>query len=128
FTADGQKALSGSLDRNLKLWDFTRPAKYIEFEARIKWGRTALEKNPNDPSALKTFGEYYAFRGRYDWAVDFFEEARKKGATVSPLTLARCYWQMEPPKLPEAKREFEKALALHEASGDYLKMCIDAVS
>ena len=69
-----------------------------------------------------------AFRGRYDWAVDFYEDARKNGAPVSPLALARCYWQMEPPKLVEAKHEFEKALALHEAPGDYLKLCMDAVA
>ena len=126
FTANGQSALSGCEDYTIRLLDFTRPAHYREFESRIRQARLTLEKNPQDAAALKTFGEYYAFRGRYDWAVDFFEQARKNGATISPLALARCYWQND--KLAEAKREFQNALALHEAPGDYLKMCIDAVS
>jgi len=54
--------------------------------------REAIQKNENDAEALKTFGEWYAFRGVNGWAVDFLEKARKNGANVPPLTLARCYW------------------------------------
>ena len=92
FSPDGNLALSGSQDMTLQLRDFTRPARYGEFDILLPKAREAIQKNENDAEALRTFGEWYAFRGKNDWAVDFLEKARKNGANVPPLTLARCYW------------------------------------
>ncbi|MCY3019107.1 MAG: WD40 repeat domain-containing protein [Planctomycetota bacterium] len=92
FSPDGNMVLSGSCDKTLHLRDFTRPARYREFDALLPKAREAIQKNENDAEALKTFGEWYAFRGVNDWAVEMLEKARKNGAEVSPLALARCYW------------------------------------
>jgi hypothetical protein len=45
---------------------------------------------------------------------------------VSSLVLARCYWQLDRPAA--AAREFREALAQDEASENYLKLCLAAVS
>ena len=153
FSHDGNQVLSGSNDMTLHLRDFTRPARYREFEARLPKAREALQNNENDAEALKTFGEWYAFRGVNGWAVDFLEKARKNGANVSPLTLARCYWLLaEDEHEPKDKRpahsaaaaaEFEKELARVKARPTpqeakaklarenqelYLNLCLQAVS
>jgi len=50
-----------------------------------------MASNPDDFVSLSVLGEWYAFRGVDDWAVECLEKARKGGAAVSSLTLARCY-------------------------------------
>ena len=124
FSPDGNLALSGGADKTLHLRDFTRPARYGEFDALLPKARQALQKNENDPEALKTFGEWYAFRNVNDWAVDFLERARKGGAAISALTLARCYWQKGDSLV--ASREFKQALERKEAPEHYLGLCIGA--
>ena len=96
-----------------KYRDYTRPAKYREFDAKLPKAQDAILKNPDDTEALRTFGEWYAFHDISDWAVEFLERARKGGADVSSLTLSRCYWQLA--KLPEAAAEFQKELARVQA-------------
>jgi WD40 repeat protein/serine/threonine protein kinase len=115
FSPDGKSVLSGSDDNMLHLRDFSRPARYREFDAKLPKTREALQKNENDAEALKTFGEWYAFRGVNDWAVDFLQRARKGGADVSPLTLAQCYWQLsEDEHEPQEKRPAHRAAAAAE--------------
>ena len=81
---------------------------------------------PDDGAALATLGEWYAFRGVHDWAVEFLVKARANGAPVSSLTLARCYWQLN--RTTEAAGEFRTALARSEAPADYLRLCLAAVA
>ncbi|MCY3021234.1 MAG: protein kinase [Planctomycetota bacterium] len=120
--SDTGGSLSGSLSlRTLQLRDFSRPARYHKFDALLPKAREAIQKNENDVEALKTFGEWYAFRGVNDWAVEILEKARKNGAEVSPLTLARCYWLLsedttiaQPDRLRHraaAAAEFQKEIA-----------------
>ncbi|MCY2954923.1 MAG: quinolinate synthase NadA, partial [Planctomycetota bacterium] len=125
ISPDGRLAVSIGEDTQLKLWDLSRPARYLDFGQVLPKARDALTRNPVDPAALATFGEWYAFRGFDDWAVEFFEKARQNGGDIPSLTLARCYWQLD--KLNEAKIEFEKAMGRNEAPEFYLRMCIDAV-
>ena len=109
----------------MRLYDFTRPQRYTEFEHRLPHARESLAKNPNDGSALAAFGEWWAFRHRPDWAAELFEKSRAAGAEISPLAMARCYWQLD--KLPEARVEFRRAMEKKEAPEFYLRLCIDAV-
>jgi hypothetical protein len=131
---------SASEDKTVKIWDFSRPRRYREFERRIEQAEAALSSAPEDPAALATLGEWYAFRGLNDWAVEMLERARAGGAAVSPLMLARSYWLLSddlPPGgglkrgdcLAAARREFGKALdaAKDESEKFYLQLCIGAV-
>jgi len=127
FSPDGRAIISASRDATIKVRDLERPLKYRELSRRIALARELLKHNPHDPTALATFGDWYAFRGVHDWAAEFFERAREAGgdATVSSLALARSYWRLE--RLDGARREFESALRRNEAPGDYLELCLSAV-
>jgi WD40 repeat protein len=140
FSPDGAAALSGSSDRTLKLWNFSRIATYHESDQRISQAQSALQGSPNDPQSLNTLGNWYAFRGKNDWAVELLERARAGGAAVDPLTLARCYWELSgdiPPRsgftrdasLAGARREYAAALAAAKDPNDtfYLQLCLGAI-
>jgi lipopolysaccharide biosynthesis regulator YciM len=80
----------------------------------------------DDATAQRTWGEWYAFRGVNDWAIQFLEKAALKGADVSSLTLARCYWQLG--RMADAAREFRSAFADRKSPADYLNLCLAAVT
>ncbi|HUI06909.1 MAG TPA: protein kinase [Verrucomicrobiae bacterium] len=126
FSPDGKSALSSDWAGTVSLWDFSRAEAYQAFNARLPRAFGAITENPNDAAALGVLGEWYAFRGVWDWAVEFLERARNEGAPVSSLMLARCYWQLD--KLDEAKREFDRALKDGEAPEPYLRLCLEAVA
>jgi WD40 repeat protein len=153
FSRDGTRVILGGNDGTVQLFDFARPVRYREFDTLLPKAREAIQKNENDPEALKTLGEWYAFRGVNDWAVDMLEKARKNGARVSPLTLARCYWQLaedehettdkHPVHRAAAVAEFQKELdrvkaqrvpqepkakLAREQEELYLSLCLQAVS
>jgi hypothetical protein len=71
-------------------------------------------------------GNWYAFRGIHDWAASMLERARAAGADVSPLLLARCYWQLD--QREDAAREFRAAIQRNEAPAEYLTLCLNAVN
>ena len=125
FAADGRSLVSGGTDRTLRRWDFGRPQRHRQLAARLGAARQALDRRDDDPVALGAFGEWYAFRGMDAWAVDFLERARRGGADVPAVTLARCYWRLG--MAAHARREF---LAAADASAtepaghaDYLALC-----
>ncbi len=97
---------------NLQFLDFSRTGEYPVWEARLGRARKTLVENPDDPLPLADLAEWYAFRGEYQTAIDLAKRARAGGADVSPLALARCYWQCDLPQ--EASAEFAEALARHE--------------
>ena len=66
----------------------------------------ALQARPDDAEALKTMGEWWAFRGRWDWAASLLEQARAGGADVPSLTLARS---RAATGSPAAAEEFRRA-------------------
>jgi tetratricopeptide (TPR) repeat protein len=107
------------------VWDLTRPLHHLEFAPRLDAARAKLLANADDPAALATLGLWYAFRGCDDWAVRLLDRARSGGEAVSPLALARCYWQLGRPA--DAAREYRNAIARNEAPADYLRLCLAAV-
>ena len=125
FSPDGKLVLSGGVDGTVTLLDFSRADVYQVFSARLPGAFGAIQKNPNDPAALAVVGDWYAFRGVWDWAVEFLEKARKRGAAVSSLKLARCYWELN--RFDEAKKEFHRALETSEAPEPYLRLCLEVV-
>jgi WD40 repeat protein/predicted Ser/Thr protein kinase len=118
-------ALTGSVDGTIKLWDFSRAEAYLGFRARLPGAWGALDKDPTDPAALAIVGDWYAFRGVWDWAAEYLERARAGGAVVSSATLARCDWELG--RLDRARREFRRALDAGEAPEPYLKLCLAAI-
>ncbi len=123
IAADGRSVLTGSYDRSLRLWDFSRGVAQRALEPRVALAQARLTQDPADPSALATLGQWYAFRGRDHWAVELLTRARDHGAAVDPLTLARCYWNLN--RTGEAKREFQIATQQAKDSGKarYLATC-----
>src|SRR5439155_17535352 len=87
-------AISGGDDNTIRFWDFSRPLRNRDFEPKARQAQAILKEKPGDPAALAVLGEWYAFRGVNDWAVEFLEKARAAGAAANPLTLARCCWEL----------------------------------
>jgi len=121
---DGTGALWAS-NSTMRRWDSDQAKRYRDFEQRLPAAQAALTANPDDPKALATYGEWYAFRGVHDWAAEFLEHSRSKGGDVSSLELARSYWQSE--NLPAAGREFRRARERGEANAEYVDLCLQAV-
>jgi len=127
FSPDGGSALSGSEDGTLKLWDFGRPDTYCDLEPKVRAAQLSLQVNPGNPSALAVMGQWQAFRDMDDWALELFQEARAGGASVSPLILGRCEWNLN--RYADAKAEYTRALAASNDPGEqrYLQICIQAI-
>ena len=109
----------------MRLWDFSRSSDYRAFETRLADARKDLRDDPNNAGALATLGDWYAFRGLWDWAADLLGRARQSGAAVSSLVSARCYWEMN--DIESAHREFQLAREHKEAPDSYLQRCLSAV-
>lgn len=124
FCSD-QTALSGSRDGLIRRWEWDRPARYQYFQDSLPKAREALARDSDDSSALAEFGRWYAFRGVYEWAVEFLERARAGGVDVASLDLARCNWRLG--RRVAAAREFRLAIERREAPRDYLELCLQAV-
>ena len=107
------------------LWDFAAALRHPQLQTRVREAAAELHANPDDASALRDFGEWLAFRGYDDWGSSLLMEARTKGADVSSLVLARCFWSGG--NFGEARREFARALEDREAPEYYLQLCIEAV-
>ncbi len=125
FSPDGRylAALSGGV---ILVRDLKRPSRFREFDRSLAAARRTLQGNADDATALQTLGEWYAFRDVCDWGAEFLEKARTRGATISNLTLARCYWRIG--KRDEAQREFKLAIDRGEAPRPYLELCLSAVA
>ena len=126
FSPDGRFATFTGKDRKERVWDFSRAATTRRFELRLPQARSALQDPPTEAKARAAFGEWFAFRGKDDWAADLLQKARAGGADVSPLALARCYWRLG--RGSDAVREFHRAADRGEASAFYLAQCSDAAS
>ena len=119
-------AVSAGVDGIKRVGDFARPLTESSLEARVRQARSTLEKAPEDPAALEAFGDWFAFRGQDQWAIDFLERARRGGAEVSATTLARCYWRLHRPH--EALDALRRAPKQKDASQFYLDLWQSALS
>ena len=126
FSRTGHVAGCGTEEGTIEVLDFSRANRYREFASRIDRARRAIRANPKDVEALATFGQWYAFRGKWDWAIEYLESARANGRDISPLTLARWYLALN--KADAAHREFQRAIEKGEAPDTYLRICLAATA
>jgi hypothetical protein len=126
FSSDGRHAVLLGTDGGASACDFGRAATQHALEGRVTAARTALDKGADpDGSAAAAFGEWYAFRGKADWAIDFLRQAESQGAAVSHLAAARCYWLEG--RHADAIRELDRALERGEVSLRYHALCTNAL-
>jgi hypothetical protein len=124
ISRDGQTILSGDTSGEVRQWDLKRVPIAHQFDVDTSILADEVDTKPNDPDVLKRLGEWYAFRGKNDWAIECLERARTAGAEVSPLMLARCYWHLG--RREDAQREFNAASSRNERPAEYLNLCIAA--
>jgi WD40 repeat protein len=145
YTDDATRLLTCSAqDGTVRRWDLHRPREYMRLAAQVEAARERLAHDPGDAAALAHLGEWYAFRGADDWAVEMLEKGRAGGAAVSPQVLADCYTRLyggrkagddggggaaDPRYADKAAAELREAL---EASADaadqtYLRFRLDAL-
>jgi eukaryotic-like serine/threonine-protein kinase len=124
---DGRAILCGNDNGSLTLREFDRAAEFEDFQVKVAAAQKALQSDPTDSSAIAVLGEWWAFRGIDDWAVESLEKARVGGAAVSNVMLGRCYWNLK--RFAEARREFTAAMADANDEGErfYLKMCVEGI-
>jgi hypothetical protein len=98
---------TASRESVLRTFMLDRPAEARRFvNDRLPAARRALRDDPTDPAALRTLGEWYAFRGLDETALSFFERANVRDPNGPALPLARCYWNLDRPS--DAAREFAR--------------------
>jgi WD40 repeat protein/predicted Ser/Thr protein kinase len=118
LSPDGRLALVGNDDGSMNFLDFSYLRQERAIAARLPSARAALQRSPDDASALATLGEWYAFRGVSGWALEVLGRAQAGGASISPLVLGRSHWQEG--DFGKAKVEFERARAASVAPAHYL--------
>lgn len=128
FFRDGTTVLAAQMSPSggVNVLDLSRPLQSRQWVARLEQCRGLLGDPSRRAEALLAYGQWYAFRGVWDVAAELLGEARRGGAAVSAVELARCYWRAGDGA--SASREFEKALALAggDAESTYLSLCLRA--
>lgn len=125
FAPDGKSLFVFYWNGRFQLWDIKRTRQYRSFYLSVPGAQAALSRDPLDPGARKVMGEWFAFRGQWGRAIENLEIARARGAEVSPLLLARCYWQYG--DTAGAERYLLDALREGEAAEGYVDICLLAI-
>jgi len=121
----GRDAVLVGSGPSVNLWDLSRSEGQLAWAPRLEAARPALDLKRERCRGARDSGRMVRVPRVHDWAIDMLSQARANGADVSPLTLARCYWQMD--RTSDAATEFRNALTRKEAPAEYLNLCLDAV-
>ncbi len=90
FSPDSRKIIWGNSDGSIYRIDFDFPRQYRLLKTKLDNAQIRLAKDPKDKSALTTFGDWFAFRGVWDYALDFYIRA---GISPSSPKMASCSWR-----------------------------------
>jgi len=113
------------LDARLLVWDFEHARRFARLHRSVSG---LLEQGDGEPDAAQraTLGDWYALRGKWDWAAEQLQAARKAGAQISELTLARALRRQG--RLDNAEKALARARDKSEAPALYLELLKAAVA
>ncbi len=118
--AGGRTVVTGGEDGTVFIWDLGRAGRERLLAETPREASRALRGDPDDAKALAALGRWFAFRGGWTRAVAVLEAARRAGAEVDPLLLARAHWSLD--HHVEALEELERA-SPSDAPEAYLAIC-----
>ncbi|MBK8146608.1 MAG: hypothetical protein IPK62_17275 [Bacteroidetes bacterium] len=115
MSADGHSIVVTAEHGGMAVQRMDRAARYKEFQARLPRALETLQANPDDANALALLGQWYAFRGQDDWALQTLRAAEQNGAEIDRLLLARVLWHngdrnSDKPMLTDAGQVFARWL------------------
>ena len=70
FSPDGHTVISGGDDHRMFFWRLGRANQYGQFAQTVPAAEQKLATNAFDGPSLVVLGEWYAFRGRCEWAAE----------------------------------------------------------
>ncbi len=108
------------LESRLLIWDFGHAQRFATQRRMLARHLATLNGTPDEPTAQAALGSWYALRGKWDWAAELLTAARKGGAVISDLSLARALRSQG--KLDEARAALDRAAAASEAPELYLRL------
>jgi serine/threonine protein kinase/WD40 repeat protein len=79
-------------DRSGVIADLSFAASIRRWQAEMPLLKQRLEKDGEDPGALRALGEWYALRGAWGPAAELLEKADARRAGVDPILLEQCHW------------------------------------
>jgi hypothetical protein len=71
--------------------DLSRPDTHRRLAQKAEFARRELAANPKHAQSLADLGQWYAFRQRWDWALELLEKAEDNGAAPDPVLLSQAY-------------------------------------
>jgi WD40 repeat protein/serine/threonine protein kinase/tetratricopeptide (TPR) repeat protein len=95
------------------VWDIELPGRTRDARLRLENARISLKQTPRDPAALMELANWFALRGRPDWACEFIERARQ-GTPPNDLQVAGIY--LDACRLEQSSAALEAALRTGKAT------------
>jgi len=111
-----------------EIWRTDSAPAYLALSEQLPLALETLAKEPGNKDALLSLGQWCHLRGDWHWAKEMLLAAQAAGATVPPLTLGQCEWQLD--NLEAALGYYEQALAAAKDPQEtwYLEQCIAAIA
>ncbi|MGE0430654.1 MAG: protein kinase [Planctomycetota bacterium] len=125
-TANGRFLATASQVGEVVLYDLTLSVQTSDWQPRLDAAAARLDSDPDDAGALRTIGEWYAFRRAAAPGAALLRRVRDLGGNLSWLALARCAWSAR--DIPGARQNLQLARNAREAPDDYLELCLASLN
>ncbi len=94
FSSDGTKILSGGGNGEIIIYDFSRPQKYSLFRMEKRNWINLSDENIDNVLRYRSLGEWYAFRGVFDWAHVVLTKVKQENIPVSSFLMGQLQWDL----------------------------------
>jgi WD40 repeat protein len=91
IAADGRSFVTAGDDGVVRHVDLSRPDTHRQLAQKAESARRELAANPKHAQSLADLGQWYAFRQRWDWALELLEKAEDNGAAPDPVLMSQAY-------------------------------------